>query len=76
MLSPIVSWLVFLPALVAQLFLPLLVLDLTSPNPYLVSQVCEPNVLCSLPVALGLVSISLGHWLKGRGNQWERIGYG
>lgn len=75
-LSPIISWLVFLPALIAQIYIPSLVLDLASPNPIIVSLVCEPNVLCSLPAALGLVSISFGHWLKGSGNQWTRIGYG
>ena len=75
-LSPIISWLVFLLALIAQIFIPSLVLNLANLNPIIVSQVCEPNVLCSLPAALGLVSISFGHWLKGSGNQWTRIGYG
>jgi len=74
--SPIISWSVFLSALIAQMYIPSLVLDSARPNPFIVSQVCEPNVLCSLPVALGLVLISFGHWQKGHGKQWERIGYG
>ncbi|MFW9868653.1 MAG: hypothetical protein ACFFEL_03415 [Candidatus Thorarchaeota archaeon] len=76
MLSQLISWLVFLPLLIAQIYLPSLVLDLAIPNPILVSHVAEPNVLCSLPAALGLSLITLGNWQKGSSNQWTRIGYG
>ena len=54
-LSITISWLVFLSALIAQLYIPSLVLDLALPNPILVSHIAEPNVLCSIPVALGLI---------------------
>jgi hypothetical protein len=74
MLSAIISWLVFLPSLVAQIYIPSLVLDLALPNPFLVSQVSEPNVLCSIPAALGLVLISLRNRQKSRDKQWTRIG--
>ena len=76
MLSPIISWMVFLPALIAQIYLPSLTLDLARPNLFVMSRVCEPNVLCSLPAALGLALISFEHWQKGRGTQRTRIGYG
>ncbi len=80
MLSPIISWLVFLPALIAQIYLPSLVLDLafdiTSPSVYLVSQGTQPNVISSLPIALGLVIVSLRNRQKGSGKQRMRIGYG
>ena len=74
--SPIISWSVFLSALIAQIYIPSLVLDFALPKLFLVSRVCEPNVLCSLPAALGLVLVSLGNWQKGRSKQWTRIGYG
>jgi hypothetical protein len=74
--SPIISWSVFLSALIAQMYISSLVLDLALPKLFLVSRVCEPNILCSLPVALGLVLISFGHWQKGHGKQLERMVYG
>ena len=75
-ISPIIAWLVFVSSLIAQLYIPSLVLDLARPDPIVVSQVCEPNAACSLPAALGLVIISFEYFLKDRSDRWTRIGYG
>ena len=75
-ISPIIAWLVFLSALIAQLYIPLLVLDPALPVLFLASRTCEPNIICSFPAALGLVTISFGYLLKDSGNQWPRVGYG
>lgn len=76
MVSPIISWFVFLPALVAQIYIPSLSLNLALPYPELVSQVSEPNVISSLPIILGLVSVSLRNRQKSNDKQWTRTGYG
>ncbi len=75
-ISPIAAWLVFLSTLIAQLYIPSLVLDLASPEPLVVSQVCEPNVVCSIPAGLGLAIISFGYLFKDSNDRWTRIGYG
>ncbi|KXH77327.1 MAG: hypothetical protein AM326_05165 [Candidatus Thorarchaeota archaeon SMTZ-45] len=72
----IVAWLVFLSTLIAQLYIPSLVLDLALPVPLLTSRTCEPNIICSWLAALCLVAISFGYILKDSSNQWLRVGYG
>jgi hypothetical protein len=73
---PLLSWLVFVPALIAQIYLPSLVVYLSVPIPSLMSQVSQANIVSCLPAALGLIIISFRYWLKDRGNQWPRVGYG
>jgi hypothetical protein len=72
--SPIIAWFVFLPALIAQLYIPSLVPNLFLQISAMVSQVSQPNIICSLPAALGLVLVSLRNRQKKREKQLVRIG--
>jgi len=74
LIHPLISWFVFVPALISQIYLPALVPYLSVPIPSLVSQVSQANVVCSLPVALGLILVSIRNRQKDGRKQLVRIG--